>query len=589
MSRKAYLTEKQLHEYAEEPNLFWQAFEDQYLTMFKPLDSLMKDERIENWFVESEHTMKSLRKFVERPHGSIPHLLIVRGWTGSGKTTSIRVLFEKMRNTLPSHLVYLYLDTSIASVTVADLERDFDTQILVGLHWQFGPSHFQGVDPNNESDTANRKRLHQLVDEGKMIVIVWDNVDQCPRDIQTKCLQLAHHKLKWIPQQKIIVPVRNYTFARAQKELTITGYDYTSIRHSPPPMDGILRLRAGLARSAMERSFGGETTIDLGGGVAVTVAHGEAFLNKVLDDLSEQRIAQAREQLSNGSIRFQLDLARYALRSPYLTRELVLDALRRYFEDQEADHVLVPYHLFLEGILTGGMDQCYRIFSFEDALLINMFDAGEPGAYFNTLNRHHVADMVSRTNLGMRVDELISQLSALGHSRECTEATLREFLASGILWSEDGSAEDFPDRISRVLPTESVRYYLGEVMMSLAYLQHMGLVTPLEEQNQNRIEMWHVGHEKSTFLQRMRSAEALLRQIAMDESVERDVARRSGDGPTVLQTYEFGHVSGRIARSVLKEIAAIRRSSEMEQVGLAIPGGEWRAICETFERLRDRK
>ncbi len=585
MSRKAFLTRKQLHEYAEEPNAFWQAFEDQYLAMFRPLDTLIREEKVEDWFSMCDQTMKRLRQFIEKPLGAVPQLLILRGWTGSGKTTCVRVLFEKMRDTLPPHTVYLYLDASIASITVADLEHDFDSQIATGLDWQFGLSRFEGVAPSDESDMANRKRLEQLAAEGKLIVIVWDNVDQCPRDIQIKCLQLAHHKLKWIPKQKIIVPVRDYTFSRAETELTVAGYEYTSVRHSPPPTCEVLNLRVGLAQSAIDRDLVDQTRVDLGG-VAVTLAHGKEFLSKVVGDLSEQRLSQTCEQLSNGSIRFQLELARYALRSAYLTRDLVLEALRRHYVRREPDHFLVPYHRFLEGILTGGSDQCYRIFSFEDSLLINMFDAGEPDAHFNTLNRHHVAKIATHASLGVHVDEVISNLERLGHSRACTEATIREFLATGMLWSEEGAAEDFPARISKVIPTDSTRCYMTEVVHSLVYVQHMGLVTPLEDRYRKHIVAWPMGDEKTTLLQRMQSAAALLRQLSSDEAAEWEIVRGSADAQATHQEFGLGRVSAAIAGSMLNQISAIRRSSASREGGVNLLPDEWRELCRPFVELR---
>ena len=413
MLREACVTSLSLRRYVEEPNLFWCAFEKQYRRMFRPLHSLIQDEQIQDWFVSPDATLNPLIDFVSAPSYDLPGLLILRGWTGSGKTTSVRVLFEKLKDRLPKPTVYLYIETSVAALTADSMEREFDVQIHAHLKEQFGDDHFSNVSPDDESDGANKARLNQLLNEGKNIVVVWDNIDQCPRQMQLEALRLAHHKLYWIKQEKIIVPVREYNFSLAERELPIAAYDYTVIRQVPPDINEIIQRRGNLARRATEQ-LDKQTKIQLGGGISVTVADGNKFLNKVINDLSHPDVTKALMELSNFNLSMQLKMARYAFQSPYFTRDILLHAISVYYE-QDPTFVLIPIHRFIEGILTGSQTCPYCVFSFEESLLINMFNAGQPHAYYNILNRHHVAQIALENEGGTEVESIISELENLGH------------------------------------------------------------------------------------------------------------------------------------------------------------------------------
>ena len=141
MPRAAYITPENLIRYKKEPNLFYRAFESQYRKMFRPTDWLIDQEVLEDWYVEEVDTIRELTKFATAPAGDLPGLCILRGWTGVGKTTSVRVLFEKMQERLPKNLVYLYLWFSTITSGVESIGRDFDRQLYTQLQKQFGDDY----------------------------------------------------------------------------------------------------------------------------------------------------------------------------------------------------------------------------------------------------------------------------------------------------------------------------------------------------------------------------------------------------------------------------------------------------------------
>ncbi len=581
MNRKSLISPFNLSIYKEKPNLFWRAFEQQYLKMFRNIDALIDKEELSNWYIACTETIDQIINFINKSHDDIPGLLLVRGWTRSGKTTTIRVLFEKMKELLPPNIVYIYINLGVSSITSEDLERDIDTQIYTSLSWQFGDFHFPPDIALNATDTANRVRIDKLIDEGKTIIIVWDNIDQCKKRIQHDCLKLAHHKLFWMPKLKLIIPIREYTFIRARTELNISAYDYHIIRHFPPSISDLFRCRSKMSLNHIKKlSDENIMSINMDEGINITIAHGEQFLNKIIDDMLVYENQYTIECLSNFNIEQKLEILRYALMSLYLNRKIVFDALYRYYE-QNQHYILLPVHRLIEGMITGAMDRCYRVYSFEDSILINIFDSGESDAYFNTLNRHHIMQIMLNNKCGMPWNEIQNILSTIGHSKSCTYNSIDELLKCGLIWSEEGDAENFPEDIHIVLPTESMNYYVNSLIYKLVYLQHMGIVTPLDEEF-CKLNMWDFQDQTLTFKDRMESAIALVSQIAKDEKDEIKYSKKNTEATSIIKKYSFGRLSKNIALNILKELKAIKKSNNEEKI---LTKEEWETIITKIESI----
>jgi len=584
MTREAYIVSEELIKYKNEPNLFYRAFELQYRKMFRSTDSLIDQEVLKDWFVEQVDTIRDLIKFVTLPVQDSPGLCILRGWTGIGKTTSVRVLFEKMQDRLPKTLVYLYLQCSTLMPSVELIDKEFNMEIYAKLEKQFGNNYFKNVSQSDETYVANTKRLNQLVSEGKTIIAVWDNVDQCSRQVQMECLRLIHSRLNRIKRLKIIVTIREYNFSRAHTELANATFDNFPITHLPLSIEQVLKVREGLSQRTMREELGDDSKpFDLGEGIQVTIGHGRRFLARIINDLCRPEISRALARLSNTNLRVQLEMAHHALKTPYITRRVALETIRKYYE-QDRDEILLPYHMFIEGLLIGSSTDCYSVFSFGDSTLINMFNAGDINAYYNTLNRHHVAEIVSKITTGINVGRIEQELETLGHDKSCTSTSIKEFLSCGLVWSEEGSVEDYPSKISTILPTKATNYYIRTLQSKLIYLQHMGLVTPLEEQFRTGIRHWTMEEEEvDSFRDRMTSTKALLQQIAADEDEEINLTKKSPAALAIMQRYRFGNISGEMGKQVLKEVQAIRSSSRMP-----IPENEWIDVIEGFKPIADR-
>lgn len=588
-SRTAKVDQNNLELFKEVPNIFWEYFEPQFLKMFRPLDTLIDKENLNDWFIENKETIDKILKFVTQPSDDVPGLLIIRGLTGTGKTTTVRALFEKLRERLPAKIIYLYLNLSVSAIKENDLERDIDTQIHENLKKQFKNSYFRDVRADDETDTANRKRLNQLLDKGYLIVAVWDNVDQCAQDIQLASLKLAHHKLNWIKKQKIIIPVREYNFSRARAELSVATYDFNFIQHSSPSISDVIARRGGLFEKAVKESKPPDKKIDLDGGISITLSDANKFLRSFTTEMKEPDILFALNSLSNLNVRTQLDMIRAVLRSPYFTRKVIMDIFYSFFRDENLRHSMLPIHRFIEGLITCGKDNCYSVYAFNESFLINMFDTGNflDDAYFNTLNKHHVAQMSFINQNGIDIKKMMHDLEAIGHPSLCTEQTIKEFLSCGLLFSSQGGPDDFPGRITHVSPTQSTRYYLERLISKLVYLQYMGVVTPLRKDFTNEIEIWKPTDKHSTFKQRMASVKALLLQIAMDEMMEIQKAQNTNHS-IILHQNEFGTLAGYLATNVINEINAIKKASGVYE-GMPKNENEWQEILEPFEKIKQHE
>lgn len=590
MFKKSVLKPSDLSKYIEKPNLFWRAFSQQYKIMFRPLKYLLNHENIDDWFVTPQKTFNKLNDFINTPNEDIPSLLIIRGLSGSGKSTSVRVFFEKYTQNLSSDTIYIYIDTSVTSVSTNDLEKDLDSQIHASLINQFGFNFFTNVPDDDESDTANKKRLLQIIKNGKRIITVWDNIDQCTKNIQIACLQIAHHKLNWIDGQKIIIPVREYTFDIARRELPIAGYDYSVIRHFSPTISDILKCRIQMAKNGLD-ILDSDQLIDLEDGISVKVTDGNKFLEKVIDDICKSDTNKALTELSNGNINTQLIMVQYAFKSPHLNRKTILDSLASYY-NKDTNFILIPHYGFIEGVLTCALDECYTYYSFEDSPILNFFNAGEIDTFYNTLNRHHVAQIITNASLGVPAKTLIELLEKLGHSKVCTLNTITEFLKCGVIQSEQGTFEFFDENSTILQANLSTHYYLNNLIVKLVYIENMALVTPLLPKYYKRIKSWDLedgDNGKEIFIKRINAAKALVQQIFDDEKSELNLIKNDEEKLKIYRQYNFGSLAATLAKNILIPLYKIKVSQQQREDRHGLSNSEWYDLIIPFKNLSKRK
>lgn len=595
MSREACVDEDNLAKYAEEPNAFWKYFKLEDSGMFDRLDKLLDEESLEDWFVweEAEKTIDKIVKFVNSPNRTKPGLCIIQGRTGSGKTTCIRVLFEKKAERISGKLLYVYIDTNVFSGDSKHLQAEMDSDVYRVLKEKFGDDHFPDGIAGSTEGSANKVRLQQLLEEEYRVVVVWDNIDQCPFAVQMAALRLARHKLHWVKDMKLILPLREYTFSVAERELAEAKFDRFYIKHSSPPIEKVIRKRASLGGRSVEDAIG-QVGFKLGRGYQVTVAHGGKLLGAVIKDLTRTGLARTLNRLANYNVDTQLRMVEYAFKSPYLTDKVLLNAFYAFYERHEEDYLVFPIHRFLEAIITGALDTCYSVFSFRDSHVINLFDANVPDEWYNTLNRPHVAEIINGKRGGALVEDLVAEMEALGHPKSCTEDTISTFLGAGLVWSHEGGREYYElGLIRKVFPTATLDYYCRTLMHTLVYLQHMGLVTPLEPKFRNRIDVWAIDETAQTFNQRIDVAKALLRQLATDETREKDIVdalpqQEAREARKWLNQHRFGNMAAKAAKMVLSELKAIQNASQRqgkELDALRLTEKDWGGHIQDFERL----
>ena len=94
-------------------------------------------------------------------------------------------------------------------------------------------------------------------------------------------------------------------------------------------------------------------------------------------------------------------------------------------------------------------------------------------------------------------------------------------------------------------------------MLKLMYLQHMGLVTPLEQRYVRTLRLWSL----QDFKDRIRGAWALTAQVMRDEESQWAYARDHGaESLAVMHNYGLGKLGPGLRAQAKSELIAIRAS-----------------------------
>lgn len=414
-----------------------------------------------------------LKQFISEPVGpSFRRIRLISGPTGCGKTTFINHFFHEYlpekETDLDSSLFVLIIDCHDAAQHGGHLEQDIDHRIHLKLQeeeyswldelphcidmwlseinfdsgfyralWKDLPEDLteqkklewiderrRGLHRRNSSESPfhdfNRVRLNYLAGKfDKKLIVVWDNVDHAPLDVQEEAISLARHKLRWIPNQKIIITVREYALTRVASELPAAAFALSTQHLHPPPIHRVLEARAETAMKALE------SRLDMGD-VTVTVQDGKKFLQSILLSFRESENQKILTRLTNSNLRMQLEVVLQVLKSGHIaSTEDALDAIRRHFESSERPW-RIPWVSLLEALICGD----YRFRYPYETFILNLYDAGNIVSFFNTLNTHYVLKIAERCASGIAPSEITLLLQRLGHPSAVTEASIQRLLVT---------------------------------------------------------------------------------------------------------------------------------------------------------------
>jgi len=563
----------------------------------------------ERWDTELERDVPEwdspearLIEFLKRPVENGPRdIRVIYGGTGCGKTTFLNHLFSDYlvvrEHDLAERLFVLRIDLGEAGLNAGDMEEDIDSRTHRELNKQFPwlekkPHCFDmwldeapwdsdfyrelwsdlpksrvqreqlkwikrqrehprlGRKNKTPYGNFNRVRLNYLAKSfGRQVVIIWDNIDQAPLDVQTNALHIAVHKKAWIPDVKIIIAVRPYTIPLLAAEDPASAYRYSDQPLYPPTVHKVLEKRAESTFAAM-RENGSERKIDLDN-MTITIAHGEAFLRTVLQSFHDRQKEALLCRLTNNNVRKQLDFVDAIIRSRYMSSVNVLDVLHSFYTSKTMV-LQIPAHEVLEALICGG----YAFRHPGTSLVENIFDCGERRGHRSTLLLHRILEVVRQYASGVECNSMIRILGILGYDSSAVLRCVDRLVRNGMAYRERRRISSA--RSSEVISISTAgNYYLTDLMYRLIYLQHMAMVTPLSDDLREGLTPWGI-HE---FSLRVSSAARLLEQISRDEYSEFCYVSKNGD--RALQIYNelgFGALACQLAVHALRELERIEKS-----------------------------
>jgi hypothetical protein len=366
-----------------------------------------------------------------------------------------------------------------------------------------------------------------------------------------------------MPAVKTIITVREYARQQVKTELELMSFQVSDQNLLPPDVHRVLEQRARSAQTELANTVIGEE-------VAVRVSDGLNFLLSVLASFKEPINERILCRLSSYNLKEQLRMAAQVMKSGHIAgTATVLEAVRRFYESPEH-----PWHIgwadLLEALICGDYSFMYT----PESRVVNLFDAGSPG-FTGTLSYYCVLQVLRGHGADIDRSEVISLLSSLGHPASVTAKSIRNLLDQGLLWSEQGLVvpEGQPQQLKLSIKGE---FYLDELMTKTMYLQHMGLVTPLNPELKRELSWW----KPEDFKSRIRAARVMVKQLDHDEKSQWTEAERlGGDSVRVRKKYLPGRLCARIRQEAHSELCVIRDSHPEE---IRMTPNDWNEVLGWF-------
>ncbi len=442
-------------------------------------------------------------------------------------------------------------------------ECDFDKLFYIRLWADMSPTatekeKLKRIEPErNDFHNFNRVRINYLVKKGITPVMVWDNLDHAPLEVQRRAIQLARHKLSWMPGAKVIIAIREHTYPLVQQEIAPAAYLLSGQEVFAPDVHSLLERRVDTSAKMLR---GAQPAIHVGDKYSIVLARPECFLRIVLQSLKQPDVEKALCQLSEDNARLQLLMAQRTFRSGHIPIEMISDMVESY--TGMGDYVPLSWRRFMQGLICG--DYLYHRTVGDDAsLVLNTFECGDlTHGFANSLCMPRLLLMLDRFTFDNVLADLLGILEVMGYP----SATLRQGVAllmhTHLIQSPQGplpavflNGDPLP-KPYLVSSTAAGRYYLRRLMLELVYVQHMAVVTSLEAKWHERIRLWkpkdiQVGAE---------AAAALIGQIHDDERRELTALSKCPEGPPVAREYAFGRLAHDMAHGCRAAVNFMQRA-----------------------------
>ena len=558
-------------------------------------------------------------------------VVLVHGGTGHGKTTFLRHFFRKhlpeIDPELAARTIAVRISLGIAGMTLASLEDDVDNKINTYLdkhfpelysdecmlsmaeqarkldtdfHARLLAEHPMGKsradklqwinsivgrksvlkECNNVFADFNRLRIQYLTKRlHKKFVIVLDNIDQMPRQIQEAAFMLARHKLEWVQNTNdvsVVIALRSYLLTRAAKELPLSAYQNRyEVCIRPPRLMDVLQRRTRYA----EREFPKQLTFHQAGlfrrrstPVSATKTTLTKMLGQWVTAFGDMETDLALSKMSNHDLREQLRMVSTIFRSPNFDWLRLVDAVAT----PSVRHI--SHDRILDMLLRGTNLLCSTD---SPVFFANLFNAGNHQHFANSLNQIYLLNVVKRLGSDY-VDNVVSILADLGHPPAWTLESIEELLQRNVLLSPEGQylrADQIRQICFQIEDEPLSEFYTETLPYRLYYMQAMAYQTPMQDKWRRLTPLpKRVGEDVQHFPVRLRAAAALVGQIMDDERRQREALEGNTRSLELHKQYCLGGIGERMCKEALKQLKRIRDSKIYESL-------DWGHVLETFEKL----
>ncbi|MCX6344992.1 MAG: hypothetical protein NT018_07945 [Armatimonadetes bacterium] len=638
MSRERYYSENQISRMHMERNTIFQQYQTVFRQMFGDFNGVARLSHQKKWYVgkrwnsvarcltnQDDKPEKDMLDFInDNDVGSRRNLRLLYGSPGVGKTTFLNHFFN---NYLPKEIqrtgqnvLCIIIDCPETCIDVASLEKDvdlrthellrnlapwledephcmrmweeeydFDKPFTIALWSKLSPAETTAeklkliAPERNNYQTFNRVRINYLIKLGYKVILVWDNLDQTPEEMQHAAIRLAVHKRAWCPGIKVIISVRATTLPLAMAAMAAAAYRLSDQELFPPDVHSVLARRADTAIKTIKTA---SVSINVAPSANVVIGSPANFFKQVLKSLESRDIEEPLCALSVDNVRMQLKMMEQVLQSPHIPTPLIAEMVRTYYPNSHDSHneIRLSWRNFMESLICSEY-KYHRKYGNAASMVLNLFESDIPmPAFCNSLCMPRILQMINR-HREANVGEVVKMLGILGYPKIEVRKCLVELLSTVLVESPQGMLTHIKNdnksipEYYRVRCTSAGIYYIKSLIKELVYVQNMSIVTSLEYQFRQNIQPWVDQSSLAAMLEaNVYSAAALIAQIHKDEESEMAAIQKSVEGKKIYDDYGFGTLAFTLVKGCNRSLDNIGRTLAKQQRAETVDWSQLKSI-----------
>ena len=334
---------------------------------------------------------------------------------------------------------------------------------------------------NNKSEHLRRSIEHVAKARTRQIIIMLDNSDQRPVDVQQSSFIIAQEFAQnW--NALVFIAVRPQTFFQSKRSGALAAYPHKVFTILPPRPELVIERRLIFALKIAE----GNVNAEILQGVRLRLKSIAVFMRALIYSLEKNReLTEILANITAGNIRAVIEFIIKFIGSPNVEAEKIVD-----IHGRTGDYK-IPLHEFSKAAILGD----YSHFVPDSSLAMNLFDVQTPDRkeHFLPLMTiaylHDDASMKDRDGF-TRTEAIISEMQKWGFLPDQVERSLRRLTNNKLIETTERITfeEDLLGLIGAIpdgFRTTSIGvYHLKRWAGVFAYLDAMVFDTPIFDQSE---------------------------------------------------------------------------------------------------------